>query len=468
MSKKKSKSKKKTKYIVGIVLLIIVSSMLIVMFIPMKNLSIGQEEIGQYFSGLAVHKPYDVDQSRHSMDEWMYYNYEDNKIFTDSDSTWMAGQRRGSFDMELDYKKFAWDIDSPGYHSPNVVVSWITKFPSDNTGKELDEFKMKEHHVTFTDTTTGATRDMHFYYTTFTTQYTIDLMADIGYLVTQQNAWGKEVVVRLNGEVYGDYLPFEYGREWQEMGGQWADFRVVVRTDIRNMAFGEYVHIDTDYDDIGNAVLWSKITSTNTAGIDFSTSFKFPAIVKGDYQQCGKVLYPTLEDALEKTNQIPDRTYDTIELGDTIYPVAYMPIEFRGILGCDFNTVGAWDSLEWDSFTKTDCFLEIKVTTCILTSFASPITWGEGELVIVDPLIENDPEDDKSLWEIIIEWLMNTFDLTKNQANAILIGVIVIILALLIVPLIPGLMGGIGGVFRGIGRGFSNLMKRISRKGDRS
>jgi len=423
---------------------------------PFK-LEIGQEEIAQYIVGMAVHEPYAEDQEDyHGQDSWLYYDYESGKLRSEDYSTWRPNYLMSNTAVDFDFNSFTFDLDDPLYSMPDTHFEKITKYPSDSDGDELADFVVTPVHRTFTDQETGATRDISFYRTFFTTQYSIDITAHTGSLSTQSNFWATTTVVQIQGEMYGDYKQYKIIKTWDTMGGMWADFRIIIRTDVKNMAMGNYIHIDEGYEELGNAVLWSKITHTNTSGIDGTTDFIFPARWGGDDRQMDKILYPTLKDAMLKTNQIPDKTPLTIQLEDTLYPSVYMPIDFRGLVGCTYlNTID--DTIKWSTFTKTDLFYHFEVTTCIMTTFAEPITHSEGKLVIVDPFNEKDPSDDPTGWSEFLQWLMDAWDFVYNKwwFWLIVVGVALVIMVAIIGP------GPTAKIFASIGRLLFNIVKTL-------
>ena len=415
---------------------------------------IGQEEIGQYIVGASFHEPYQWDKkNEHGLDSWMYFDYGRGALRSEDYSTWKPDFWMGNLGADFDYDSFVFDVDAPMYASPNVNFQKITKYPSTSDGTATNGWIVIPKTRMFYDSSTGQSREVKFYYTYFTTQYSIDITADTGYLYKDSN-----VVLNLNGEFYGEYLTkYSFGNTgYERIGGNWADFRIIIRTDIQNMAIENYTTVEPGYTKLANAVLWSKITHTNLTAIDGTTEWVYPAQWAGDDRQSDKILYPTLKDALTLNTQVPDRNIDNIQLYDTLYPSVYMPIEFRGLVGCDFQT-GPRGYMKWDTFTKTDLFVEIQVTTCITTSFAEPITHGESQLLIVDPFNEVDPDNDPDGWNEFLAWLLDTWNKVRDKAWFWTVIVIVIIG---IVVLIIG-AGPAAKIFAVIARTGLNILKTI-------
>lgn len=442
--------------IIGILVLSLVG-VIIIASSPGKlesGTEIGQEEIGQYIVGMSYHEPYEWDEEyKHSQDAWMYYDYERGALRSEDYSTYKPDYFMANSEIDFNYDSFHFDMDNPVFKAPNVDFEKITKYPSTSDGKPTSGWVVIPKTRLFYDSTTSQSREVKFYYTYFTTQYSIDITADIGY-----KEEGQRLINKIAGEMYGrnKVLVSPLKSEWQDMGGAWADFRIIIRTDIQNMAFDNYTTIEPDYEKLANAVLWSKITHVNTSAIDGTTEFLYPAKWGGDDRQSDKILYPTLTDALTLNTRVPDRDIDNIQLYDTLYPSVYMPIEFRGLVGCDY-LMSIADYIKSGTFTLTDLFIEIQVTTCITTSFAEPITHGESQLLISDPFNEADPADDPDGWNKFLQWLLDTWNKVKDKAWFWTVVVLVIVG---IVVLIIG-AGPAAKIFAVIVRTVLNILKTI-------
>lgn len=403
---------KKTAIIVGPIILIALISIIVMAASSPLEIA-GRGEVGMYITGIAFAKPYTPDENPSDM--WCYYDGEYGSLRTASYSEWYSGESILNFGQhQFSGTTYIFDGDHNLYGMPTVEFRNIHYFTSDSVGNEKSTFQVTPIERTFYDIDSGKSIDITLYQSYVTQECSLDVRADIGGLDWSPRVIGVDVLRSGASETYGTYATRKLSTaiEYRELGGSICDFRVVMRVDINNWAVGNYVHIDPDNADLGNAVLWAEVTTANMEGVDHTEDWDNPTLWHGVTQNERLALYTSTEDALKKVNNIPERTVNNIQLADTLYPSIYVSLPFDVIPGNNLVTDGSGQVTD---ISIGDFFVELEITYCILTAYADPIDEGHGDIYITDTFEEDDPPIEPHGVKPAVEWFAKIWFYIKDK-----------------------------------------------------
>jgi len=330
----------KRKILAVIVGIIILSASIITLFSFYRADTIGQQEIEHSFVGFAAAKPSSTSLSGVTS-QWTYYDYEGLNTRTEDWSTWRANEPISNFARcSVDSKSFVIDPDySDTSGTPDYSYKIMSQYSSDSKGLETPGFVNHLVELPFYDPVTQKTRIIRFYKTYITLQMTLRVSGQFK-IYQFQDIRGNSVPYVMTAEFQGNYQQ-NYGIAARDVsfGSMSTTIRIVVRIDVRNWKYGDYIHIDKNaWNGLGNAVIWSKITSVDMSEVDQTAGWDYPLqFSPDDFDVRDLVLYSNIDDALKKTASLPSKEVEYIELGDTLYSTVYFTLDHSVWLGTNME-----------------------------------------------------------------------------------------------------------------------------------
>lgn len=442
--------------LIGIVL---VSAGLFSMFTLYKADTVGQQEIEHYFAGIACTKPSE-DLLAGNNAAWMYYNFEDMKLETESWSTWNPSQKITYFGKhDFSARAFTLDADMDDKGMPDYAYKFVSQYSSTDTGAETNSFISTPVDLEFYDPIKEASRTIRFHRTYITMQMTLRVQGQHNILSTQ-NVGGRDVPYAMTAEFQGDYQQ-NYGSKATSldfMDGS-TTTRLVIRIDVKNWKLDDYYHIDKDaWDGLGNAIIWSKITDVNMDDVDQTAGWDNPLQYSGDFDMRKLDLYSNINDALLQSTPLPEKDAQFIELGDTLYPTVYTNLDHSVWLGSNLETYFEGNLKAWD---VSDFFVKFKITSCILSTWQESLA-SEGEMDITNPFAWDESVGTGSDWFTkAFNWLVLNLGGGNTLKTVIYLVLIIAFILMIIMTVINPTW--IVKFFGRIGKGLKNIYKRATK-----
>lgn len=392
MAKKKI-SDKRIVWLLVIVVIGIIFSSIIVGFI----FTIGESEFQTSLVGMKI-GPTTKTQGAF---KWDYIDYETDSDRTQDYSTWQPDKHLNNYAThQID--KYNWNIDPDFsvYGCPNVMASILGEYyPTDATGKKVNEFQITPMPVTFYDPD-GIEWIMSFYRTFIGTQLTITVAG--GKDITPYTYLGTDYIdIGALAETPTTYNSRHGSVIDQSFIGNGVDFSIVIRNQIKEWKIGESTHSDP-YLLTDNAFLWASIGDITT-NIESTAGWMYGGDFTGNLiNQANLVMYPTCKDALLGTNQLSDIDVDDIELGDILYDTVYTSLDYEVKLGANWNTEGvnewALYEQEYNGMELQGWQVLVNIFFCVTTAFMFADFGYTQMTTIVNPFLDPDVIP-KNFWD---------------------------------------------------------------------
>ena len=425
----------KRKILAVIVGIITLSASIITLFSFYRADTVAQQEIEHYFVGFAASKPSDMSLSGVT-NQWVYYDYEGLNTRTEDWSSWYADEHISNFAKhDFGPKSFTIDVDRNDYlGTPDYNYKIISQYSSDANGLETNGFVSHIVELPFYDPVPQKTRVIRFYKTFITLQMTLRVVGQYK-IVEFQDIRGNSVPYIMYAEFQGNYQQ-NYGVNARDLSflSKSTTMRIVVRIDVRNWKFGDYIHIDPNaWNGLGNAVIWSKITSVDMSDVDQTAGWDYPLQFAGDFDVCDLELYSNIEDALMSSSSIPSKDVEYIELGDTLYPTVYFNLDHSVWLGTNMELLWEGNLKSWD---VSDFFVKFKITSCIISTWMESEA-SEGQFEIENPFKWEESVGSSNDWFTNVwNWLVLNLGGGRVSTTLLYIGLALLIIFVIVLTII--------------------------------
>ena len=386
---------------------------------------IGEQEFQTSVVGMAI-GPSTASQGAFNFD---YINIEEDTDRTMDYSTWHPDHHFSNYANDK-MDKYEWDIDpdTSTYGIPNVQVNVLGEYyPTDTSGNQITDFVVVPKTLPFYDAD-GNEWEVTFYKTNIGTQFTITVHggSDIkSWSGIGDDDWvGQDSVA----ELAGNYECNENDNHDQSFLGNGADFRIVLRNQIKEFKVGEDTH-SSPYSDSKNAFLKAQISSVIT-NIEPTGGWQYEGDFTGSLLSGLTIMYPTCEDALLGNTQLPDKEVDEIQFYDTLYDTVYLAFEYDVKLGADWNVKGIMG--DWALYNSAENGVKIQgwqilvnVFFAITTAYSQPVDLLDNTqyITITNPFTDLDITDPKFNF---FDWLKDAWQ-TPLGRGLIIAGIIIVV-----------------------------------------
>jgi len=356
-------------------------------------------------------------------------------------------------------------IDPDGFNSgvPDLTVSISNLYPSDSNGNPDEDYKWSRELRTLVDSE-GNTREVEINSGFLTLEVQYSVVADY-YAVTA--GINGDQLFGFAGECVG-YYPSIYNM-WSSLGAD-LGFESTFRFQISSLEFDDGWYLNPSWINLGNGILsvykrgfgyatdiegqQYTIVTPNTLGWDNKGSNNIETTQAMLLQK-----YSNLLSAVDKSDSLPtDIGGNIIDFKENNPDVVYFNVANNVRLGMDSGSNIFGNSWIADLRVQSISWVQ-RITVKFYTSVAKPLG-GAGNDPITIVITNPDPPPRERLWDKLIIWVMELTGLDFEQAEALVIAIIVL-LGIIISGVVLAIVAP--GIYPLIGKAIAGMFRRMRR-----